>query len=82
VSPTTLQRLQAKLPNAMVSNSWGMTEAGPAFCFMPPEEQTKRIGSVGKPSIGNDGQVLAKKRGEPEVGGQAGERGAGNVLSP
>jgi acyl-CoA synthetase (AMP-forming)/AMP-acid ligase II len=32
----------------MVSNSWGMTEAGPAFCFMPPEEQAKRIGSVGK----------------------------------
>ena len=49
VSPATLQRLQAKLPNAMVSNSWGMTEAGPAFCFMPPEEQARRIGSVGKP---------------------------------
>jgi acyl-CoA synthetase (AMP-forming)/AMP-acid ligase II len=49
VSPATLQRLQAKLPNAIVSNSWGMTEAGPAFCFMPPEEQARRIGSVGKP---------------------------------
>jgi len=49
VSPVTLQRLQAKLPNAMVSNSWGMTEAGPAFCFMPPEEQARRVGSVGKP---------------------------------
>jgi acyl-CoA synthetase (AMP-forming)/AMP-acid ligase II len=33
----------------MVSNSWGMTEAGPAFCFMPPEEQAKRAGSVGRP---------------------------------
>jgi acyl-CoA synthetase (AMP-forming)/AMP-acid ligase II len=33
----------------MVSNSWGMTEAGPAFCSMPPEEQSKRIGSVGRP---------------------------------
>ncbi len=49
VTPATLLRLQAKLPNAMVSNSWGMTEAGPAFCSMPPEEQAKRIGSVGKP---------------------------------
>ena len=29
VAPGTLARLQAKLPNAMVSNSWGMTEAGP-----------------------------------------------------
>jgi long-chain acyl-CoA synthetase len=26
-----------------------MTEAGPAFIVMPPEEVTKRIGSVGKP---------------------------------
>jgi acyl-CoA synthetase (AMP-forming)/AMP-acid ligase II len=49
VSPATLQRLQAAIPDAMVSNSWGMTEAGPAFCFMPPEEQARRIGSVGKP---------------------------------
>ncbi len=49
VSPATLQRLQARLPKAMVSNAWGMTEAGPAFCFMPPEEQAKRIGSVGRP---------------------------------
>ena len=49
VAPGTIARLQAKLPAAMVSNSWGMTEAGPAFCFMPPEEQAKRVGSVGQP---------------------------------
>ena len=53
-------------PNAMVSNSWGMTEAGPAFCFMPPEEQAKRVGSVGKPMpptefriVDEDGAELA-----------------------
>jgi acyl-CoA synthetase (AMP-forming)/AMP-acid ligase II len=49
VAPGTIARLQEKLPRAMVSNSWGMTEAGPAFCFMPPEEQTRRVGSVGRP---------------------------------
>ncbi|HET6772605.1 MAG TPA: class I adenylate-forming enzyme family protein [Acidimicrobiales bacterium] len=49
VAPGTLARLQDKLPHAMVSNSWGMTEAGPAFCFMPPEEQAERVGSVGRP---------------------------------
>lgn len=48
VAPATLKRLQDKLSGAMVSNAWGMTEAGPAFCFMPPEEQARRIGSVGK----------------------------------
>lgn len=58
VSPATLQRLQAKLPNAMVSNSWGMTEAGPAFCFMPPEEQAKRIGSVGKPMAPTEFRIV------------------------
>jgi acyl-CoA synthetase (AMP-forming)/AMP-acid ligase II len=49
VAPGTVARLQAKLPRAMVSNSWGMTEAGPAYCSMPPEEQGRRIGSVGRP---------------------------------
>ncbi len=49
VAPGTVVRLQAKLPNAMVANSWGMTEAGPAYCFMPPEEQARRVGSVGRP---------------------------------
>ena len=33
----------------MVSNSWGMTEAGPAFCIMPPDQVEKRVGSVGMP---------------------------------
>ena len=60
VTPATLQRLQAKLPNAMVSNSWGMTEAGPAFCFMPPEEQAKRIGSVGKPMAPTEFRIVAE----------------------
>jgi acyl-CoA synthetase (AMP-forming)/AMP-acid ligase II len=58
VTPATLQRLQQKLPNAMVSNSWGMTEAGPAFCFMPPEEQAKRIGSVGKPMAPTEFKIV------------------------
>ena len=58
VTPATLQRLQEKLPNAMVSNSWGMTEAGPAFCFMPPEEQEKRIGSVGKPMAPTEFKIV------------------------
>jgi acyl-CoA synthetase (AMP-forming)/AMP-acid ligase II len=58
VSPATLQRLQARLPNAMVSNSWGMTEAGPAFCFMPPEEQAKRVGSVGKPMAPTEFRIV------------------------
>jgi acyl-CoA synthetase (AMP-forming)/AMP-acid ligase II len=49
LAPATLMRLQERLPQASVSNSYGMTEAGPAFIVMPKEEVTKRVGSIGKP---------------------------------
>src|SRR4051812_5711102 len=49
LAPSTLQRLQEKMPDATVSNAYGMTEAGPAYCLMPKEESFKRIGSVGQP---------------------------------
>ena len=49
LAPTTLRRLQEKMPNATVSNAYGMTEAGPAYCAMPKEESLKRTGSVGQP---------------------------------
>jgi acyl-CoA synthetase (AMP-forming)/AMP-acid ligase II len=49
LAPQTLLKLQQRLPDATVSNSYGMTEAGPAYIVMPKEEVTKRLGSVGKP---------------------------------
>src|SRR6266542_3261124 len=49
LAPNTLMTLVERLPQASVSNSYGMTEAGPAFIVMPQEEVTKRVGSVGKP---------------------------------
>ena len=64
VTPATLQRLQARLPNAMVSNAWGMTEAGPAFCFMPPEEQAHRVGSVGRPVPPTEFRIVDEQRGD------------------
>ena len=47
--PATLRAVQERMPEAAVSNSYGMTEAGPAFCTMPKGEALKRIGSVGQP---------------------------------
>src|SRR4029079_12018087 len=44
---TLLARLE-RLRQATVSNSFGMSEAGPAFIVMPKDEMQKRIGSVGK----------------------------------
>jgi len=49
LTPETFRRLQERLPNAWVSNNWGMTEAGSAYCILPPEEASRRVGSVGKP---------------------------------
>jgi acyl-CoA synthetase (AMP-forming)/AMP-acid ligase II len=66
VAPATIARLQARIPNALVSNSWGMTEAGPAFCFMPPEEHAKRIGSVGRPVEPVELRIVDPDSGDPE----------------
>lgn len=49
LAPATLKKLQDKMPQAGVMNSYGLTEAGPAFITMPKGEEDKRIGSVGKP---------------------------------
>jgi acyl-CoA synthetase (AMP-forming)/AMP-acid ligase II len=66
VAPATIVRLQERIPNALVSNSWGMTEAGPAFCFMPPEEHAKRIGSVGRPVPPVELRIVDPELGDPE----------------
>jgi acyl-CoA synthetase (AMP-forming)/AMP-acid ligase II len=47
--PATLVAMQERMPEASVSNSYGMTEAGAAYCAMPKGESLKRIGSVGMP---------------------------------
>ena len=49
LAPGTQLALIERLPEATVGNSYGMTEAGPAYIVMPKEEIRKRIGSVGKP---------------------------------
>jgi len=43
-----VERLQEKMPDALVSNNYGMTEAGSAYCVMPKGEAVKRPGSVGQ----------------------------------
>jgi acyl-CoA synthetase (AMP-forming)/AMP-acid ligase II len=48
LAPFVLERLQAKMPSALVSNNYGMTEAGSAYCVMPQGEAVRRPGSVGK----------------------------------
>ncbi|HUC06083.1 MAG TPA: AMP-binding protein [Acidimicrobiales bacterium] len=48
LAPFVVEALQARMPDAMVSNNYGMTEAGSAYCIMPKGEAVKRPGSVGQ----------------------------------
>jgi len=47
--PTLHAAIAERVPDAMVSNSYSMTEVGSAFTWMPPGELQKRVGSVGIP---------------------------------
>ena len=79
LAPATLRALQERMPEAAVSNSYGMTEAGAAYCSMPKGEALVRIGSVGRPvppfecrivdedgsdlPVGDVGEVLIRMQG-------------------
>jgi acyl-CoA synthetase (AMP-forming)/AMP-acid ligase II len=47
IAPTTLLALQELVPDALVSNSYSMTEAGTAYFFMPKGQLITHPGSVG-----------------------------------
>ena len=49
LAPVAVDRLQERMPDALVSNNYGMTEAGSVYCLMPKGEAVRRPGSVGKP---------------------------------
>jgi acyl-CoA synthetase (AMP-forming)/AMP-acid ligase II len=72
LAPSTLRRLQEKMPDATVSNAYGMTEAGPAYCLMPKEESFKRVGSVGQPMPPMEVRAV-DERGETLPSGEVGE---------
>jgi len=47
--PVLHRQIAERLPDAMVTNNYSMTEAGSAFTYLPPGEITRRPGSVGMP---------------------------------
>jgi acyl-CoA synthetase (AMP-forming)/AMP-acid ligase II len=73
VAPATLTKLQHAMPEATVSNSYGLTEAGPAYLAMPKEEAERRIGSVGKPSPPMEVRVVDPDTDEEQAPGSVGE---------
>jgi long-chain acyl-CoA synthetase len=75
LAPTAIDRLQMRMPDAVVSNNYGMTEAGSVYCVMPKGEAVRRPGSVGKPVPpaevrcvnGDGGEAPAGEYGEIEL---------------
>ncbi len=72
LAPAVLEQLQTKMPTALVSNNYGMTEAGSVYCMMPPGEAIRRPGSVGKPLPPAE-IICAGADGLPMPAGQIGE---------
>ncbi len=66
--PATLRALQERMPEAAVSNSYGMTEAGAAYCTMPKGESLRRIGSVGQPMAPLEVRILDQEGTEVPIG--------------
>ncbi len=73
LAPATLKKLQDSMPQASVINSYGLTEAGPAFITMPKEEAARRIGSVGKPMPPMEVKVVDPDTDDPKKPDEVGE---------
>jgi long-chain acyl-CoA synthetase len=73
LAPATLKKLQDKMPQATVMNSYGLTEAGPAYITMPGEEAGRRIGSVGKPMPPMEVKVVDPDTDDPQPPDTVGE---------
>lgn len=76
LAPATLLRLQDRMPQASVSNSYGLTEAGPAYIVMPKEEVRNRPGSVGRPIPPMEVKVV-----DPATGRECAPREVGELLT-
>ena len=72
LAPTLHRRVAERLPDAMVTNNYSMTEAGTAFTYLPPGEITRRPGSVGMPLPPTEIRI-ADDDGEPLPTGEMGE---------
>ncbi len=73
LAPETLFKLCDRLPDAVVTNGYGMTEAGPAYCAMTKKDVRTRIGSVGRPLPPMEVRITDPATGEDQHAGDKGE---------
>jgi len=70
--PNLHQALAERVPGAMVTNNYSMTEAGTAFTYLPPGELARRPGSVGVPLPPTEIRI-ADAAGDSVTAGETGE---------
>ena len=73
LAPATLKKLQDRMPQASVMNAYGLTEAGPAYITMPPEDASAHVGSVGKPMPPMEVKIVDPETGDEEPPNEIGE---------
>jgi acyl-CoA synthetase (AMP-forming)/AMP-acid ligase II len=73
LAPATLKRLQDRMAQASVSNSYGLTEAGPAYIVMPKEDLARKPGSVGKPMPPMEIKIVDADSDAPKFSDEVGE---------
>ncbi|MBV8161625.1 MAG: AMP-binding protein, partial [Acidimicrobiia bacterium] len=70
--PAAVEALGDALPNAVLLNGYGLTEAGASVCVLPPGEARRRPGSVGKPMPGAEVRIVDEE-GRTQAAGEVGE---------
>ena len=73
LAPATWKKRQDRMPQASVMNAYGLTEAGPAYITMPPEDASARVGSVGKPMPPMEVKVVDPETDNEQPANEVGE---------
>lgn len=63
-----LKELAERLPNAKFWNFYGQTEVAPLATALQPEDQLRKLGSAGKPSLHVETKIVDSKENEVERG--------------
>jgi acyl-CoA synthetase (AMP-forming)/AMP-acid ligase II len=71
IAPATMARLIELVPDALVTNSYSMTEAGTAYFFMARGEGEQHPGSVGRPVPPAEVRIVDDE-GDPAGAGEVG----------
>lgn len=72
LAPTLHEAMTDRLPDAMITNNYSMTESGSAFTHLPRGELRRRRGSVGRPLPPTEIRI-ADDRDAPVAPGEVGE---------